>query len=119
MEKRMLLAIAALAVAWVAYDLTAAGDERSDVRWRRELDGPTTRGAALDAGVGMLTPDHLLWWGSRGRPPHWTPHRVSYPNWPGYEVSRLRMGAPGACVTPAVPRAQRVWLFAPPSEVDL
>lgn len=85
--------------------------------YKRHLMGSGVRGAALDNSLGQVTPDHLLFFGPTMRPPHWRPHRMSYPAAPGQELERLVYGAPGACSV-AVPRELRGWLFAPPSEVD-
>ena len=86
--------------------------------WHRQVGEQAARGAALDNTLGMVTPDCYLWWGPKMRPPDWTPHRMRYTVAPGGEIERLIYGAPGSCVTPAVPKALRGWLFAPPSEVD-
>lgn len=75
-------------------------------------------GAALDDTFGMVTPEHLIHYGPTMRPASWTPHRVTYPETPGVNLERLIYGASGACDT-VTPRAQRGWLFAPPSEVDI
>lgn len=83
----------------------------------RHVPDQSMRGAALDNTLGQVTPGHLLHYGPTMRPADWTPHRMTYPATPGQELERLTYGAPGVCAV-AVPRAQRGWLFNPPSEVD-
>lgn len=85
---------------------------------KRVLQGSAVRGAALDNSLGQVTPNDLLWWGPTMRPPHWTPHRVTYPATPGANLEMLINGGPMACVTNSVPRELRGWLFNPPAEVD-
>lgn len=117
-ENKTLLGLGALAVLAVAWLTLRGGGTATRAQWTRHITGPSIQGAALQAGAGMVTPNHLLWWGPPARPADWAPHRVKYPVTPGYELERLMYGAPGSCVTPNVPRAQRGWLFEPPSEVD-
>jgi hypothetical protein len=64
-----------------------------------------------------ITPEDLIRRGGIGRPGPARSHRVRYPAVPGMEIQRLMQGGPMACAT-AVPRAERGWLFAPPSEMD-
>lgn len=111
-----MLAIAAVLVAWDWYRAGHPTGQRGG--YKRHLNTHAVHGAALDAAAGMITPDHLIHYGPTARPPGWGPHRVRYPPTPGQELERLTFGAPGACVTPTVPRAQRVWMFDPPSEMD-
>lgn len=101
---------------YAQYATTATAKRASN---GREVPAPSIRGAALDATLGQVTPDHLRhWYGPPELPAGWQPHRMCYPHTPGYELERITHGAPGCCVTPAVPRAQRGWLFCPPAEVD-
>lgn len=84
----------------------------------RTVDAGSIYGAALDVTGGQCTPEHMQGvWGPRTQSGDWRPHRVTYPYTPGYELERLILGAPGVCNT-VTPRADRGWLFAPPSEVD-
>jgi len=111
--------IVAIAAAWIGWDWYQAYHPSGQVGGaKRHLNTYAVRDAALDASAGMITPDHLIHFGPTARPPDWGPHRVRYPATPGQELERLMYGAPGACVTPAVPRALRGWMFEPPSEVD-
>lgn len=118
-ETATLLAAGAVAGALIAWDLCVGNQKMTRGSASRHVTGQSVRGSALDAAVGQVTPDHLLWFGPSMRPPGWVPHRVQYPAWPGENLELLINGAPMACVTRVVPRAQRAWMFAPPSEVDL
>lgn len=118
-EKLTLGGMIAIAAAWVGWDLYQANRPVGAADgYRRYTKTGAIRGAALDAAAGMVTPDHLIHYGPTMRPADWQPHRVRYPATPGQELERLMYGAPGSCVTPAVPRALRGWLFQPPAEVD-
>jgi hypothetical protein len=108
-------ALAALAALYIWRDDIATRYQRGGAG--RHLAASAVSGAALDTSLGQRCPDHLLHYGPTMLPPHWTPHRVKYPATPGQELERLMYGAPGSCAV-AVPRAQRGWLFAPPSEED-
>lgn len=118
-ENLSLAAMAGLGAALIGWDwYQAYHPSRRAGGYQRHLNNYAIRDAALDASCGMITPDHLIHFGPTARPPDWTPHRMRYPATPGQELERLTYGAPGACVTPAVPRALRGWMFEPPSEVD-
>lgn len=106
----------ALALGWCWYDQGDAQAARGQMK--RIVASPSMRGAALDNSRGLVTPDHLLWWGPPVCPPHWVPHRVRYPISPGQELGRILYGAPGASVV-GMPRSERPWAFCPPAEVDI
>lgn len=112
-----LVAAVAAVIGWQYFS------EQTDMRARGGADhAARTRdsgiyGAALDNSLGQVTPQNFLWWGPSMRPPHWVPHRVRYAMVPGREIERLIYGAPG-CYNDTVPKADRGWLWAPPSEVD-
>jgi hypothetical protein len=119
-REHMVLALATAALAGALAYAELAGRSETAARGNpgRQVPPPSIRGAALDASLGMVTPDHLQWWGPKMRPPEWIPHRVRYSLAPGQEIERLIFGAPGCCNT-ALPRAQRGWMFAPPSNEDI
>lgn len=116
-DDRALMLLAALAAGLIGYGMWR-GQSGARASWARRVGPSAIEGAALDASLGRITPDHLLWFGPPQTPAHYTPHRVTYPVTPGREMQRLIHGAPGSCVTPAVPAGERGWLFSPPSEVD-
>lgn len=104
-------------IGWTWWSNQQDQDERAGAGYTRRVSDSGIYGAALDGTLGQLTPDHLVWFGPRMRPPHWCPHRVRYPTTPGYELERLTYGAPGS-YNVVTPPSERGWLFAPPSEVD-
>jgi hypothetical protein len=106
-------AAAALAAWYIWRDRTAPARAGTG----RHLAPSATHGATLDSSLGQVTPDHLIHYGPTMRPPHWVPHKVKYPATPGMEIERLIHGGPGACAA-AIPRADRGWMFNPPSETD-
>jgi len=118
-ERISLCGLVAVAAAWIGWDWYQAYHPSGQAGGaKRHLQHYDSMPAALDISAGMITPDHLIHYGPTARPPDWGPHRVRYPATPGQELERLIYGAPGSCVTPAVPRALRGWMFNPPSEVD-
>jgi hypothetical protein len=119
-DRMLLLGVAGGVAALLGWSILGQKDPNGN-RGGRPPRTPGTSailGASLDVTGGMMTPDHLAWFGPSGpTPQHYQPHRMQYPLTPGMELSRLIYGAPGACnVTTAA--ADRGWLFAPPSEAD-
>lgn len=111
-----MIGVAVLIIAWDYRRGTRSMIRGSATRY---LAPAAVRGSALDNSLGQVTPECLLHYGPTMRPPGWVAHRLRYPATPGENLERLTHGAPMACVTPAVPKAERGWLFAPPAEVDI
>lgn len=113
----MLIGGLAVLLGWQYYSEQYATRTRGGADHAARTRDSGIYGAALDNSLGQVTPQHLLWWGPSMRPPHWQPHRVRYPLAPGREIERLIYGVPGSC-NDTVSKADRGWLWAPPSEVD-
>lgn len=107
--------LAALA-GWMIWRERCARADRGGAPVRHLLPAATRR-TPLSEAIGQITPDHLAHYGPTVLPAHWVAHKVRYSPTPGAELQRLIYGAPGA-VDCTVPRAQRGWLYAPPSEMD-
>lgn len=90
--------------------------DRGGVPTRHLLPAAVGRMPLAETG-GTAAPEYLGHFGPYQLPPYWVPHKVRYSTTPGAEMQRLMRGAPGAADC-TVPRAQRGWMYAPPSEMD-